>query len=233
MAKAKTSGQKAAETRKRRNAAKKATVTRRHRAAGLKAATTSKRRAAGKKAAETRSRRSEAKKATATRRHRAAELKAAATRKHRAAGKKAAATRARKDPFRGFRFRLEIGGIGRAAFSECSGLDGTTDVIDYREGNDKASSPREFSGQSKYTAIILKRGVTDDHSLWDWHKKVADGQLERKDGSVVLMSSGKEKIRWNFARGLPTKWTGPSFNATANEVAVESLEIVHEGVTKA
>ena len=109
----------------------------------------------------------------------------------------------------------------------------TSDVIDYREGTDKASSPRELSGQSKYTVITLKRGITDDHSLWDWHQKVTAGKLEHKNGTVVLMSSGKEKIRWNFIRGLPTKWTGPSFNATANEVAVETLEIVHEGITKA
>lgn len=188
---------------------------------------------AGRKAAETRRRRSAAKKTTATRRHRAAGLKAAATRKRRAAGKKAAAKRARKDPYRGYNFKLEIDGIRRAGFRECSGLDVTSDVIDYREGTDKTYSPRELSGQSKYTVITLKRGITDDHSLWDWYKKAADGQLDRKNGSIVLMSSGKEKIRWNFTHGLPTKWTGPSFNATANEVAVETLEIVHEGVTKA
>jgi len=188
---------------------------------------------AGKKAAETRRRSSAAKKATATRRHREAGLKAATTRKRRAAGKKPAATRARKDPYRGYNFKLEIDGIRRAGFRECSGLDMASDVIDYREGTDKAYSPRELSGQSKNTVIILKRGITDDHSLWNWHKKVAAGEIERKNGAVVQMSSGKEKIRWNFTNGWPTKWTGPSFNATANEVAVETLEIVHEGVTKA
>ena len=188
---------------------------------------------AGQKAAETRKRRSAAKKATATRGHRAAGLKAAATRRRRAAGQKTAATRPRKDPHRGYNFKLEIDGVRRAGFRECSGLDVTSDVIDYREGTHKAHSPAKLVGQSKYTVIILKRGITDDHTLWDWHKKVAAGELERKNGSVVLTSSGKEKIRWNFTHGLPTKWTGPSFNATANEVAVETLEIVHEGVTKA
>ena len=106
-------------------------------------------------------------------------------------------------------------------------------MIDYREGTDKAHPPTKLSGQSKYSVIILKWGITDDHSLWDWHKDVTDGKIERKKGSVVLMSSGKEKTRWNFTNGWPAKWTGPSFNATANEVAVETLEIVHEGVTKA
>jgi phage tail-like protein len=104
----------------------------------------------------------------------------------------------------------------------------TSDVIDYGEGTD-----RKVTGQSKYTAIILKRGITDDHSLWDWHKWVTAGKIKRKNGTVVLMSLGKEKNRWHFTNGWPTKWTGPSFDATANEVAVETLEIVHEGVTKA
>ena len=188
---------------------------------------------AGRRAAETRRRRSAAKKATATRRHRAAGVKAAATRKRRAAVKKAAATGDRKDPYRGFRFKLEIDGISRAGFSEVSGLDVTSDVIDYREGSVKAHSRRKVSGQLKYNNIVLKRGITDDHSLWDWHREVSAGKIERKNGSVVLTLSGKEKIRWNFTHGLPTKWTGPSFNATSNEVAVETLEIVHEGVTKA
>jgi len=56
----------------------------------------------------------------------------------------------------------------------------------------------------------------------------------RKNGSIVLMDeTGEEKLRWNFVNGWPTKWTGPSFNATSNEIAVETLEIVHEGLTKA
>jgi len=188
---------------------------------------------AGQKVADTGRHRNAAKKATATRRRRAAGVKAAATRKHRVARKKAAATRARKDPYRGYNFKLEIDGISRAGFRECSGLDATSDAADYREGTDKAYSLGKLAGESKYAVIILKRGITDDHSLWDWRKKVTDGRIERKNLSVVLMSSGKEKIRWDFTNAWPTKWTGPSFNANANEVAVETLEIVHEGVTKA
>jgi phage tail-like protein len=144
------------------------------------------------------------------------------------------ATGDRKDPFRGYNFKLEIDGISRNGFRECSGLDVTSDPIDYREGTDKAYSPRKLPGQSKYSNIVLKWGITDDHSLWDWRKKVIDGKTERKNGSIVLMDeSGEEKLRWNFEAGWPTKWSGPSFNATGNDVAVETLEIVHEGVKKA
>jgi phage tail-like protein len=59
------------------------------------------------------------------------------------------------------------------------------------------------------------------------------GKVERKNGSIVRFDdTGKEKVRWNFVGGRPTKWTGPTFNATGNEVAIETLEIAHEGVTR-
>lgn len=144
------------------------------------------------------------------------------------------ATGDRKDPYRGYNFKLEIDGINQAGFRECAGLDATSDPIDYREGTDKVYTNRKLPGQTKYSNITLKWGITDDHSLFDWRKKTIDGKTERKNGSIVLMNeSGEEKIRWNFVDGWPTKWTGPSFNATANEVAIETLEIVHEGVTQA
>ncbi len=58
--------------------------------------------------------------------------------------------------------------------------------------------------------------------------------MERKNGSIVLMNDAQEeKLRWNFSEAWPTKWTGPTFNATGNDVAIEALEIAHEGVTKA
>jgi len=134
----------------------------------------------------------------------------------------------RKDPFRGYNFKLEIDGISRNGFRECTGLEATSDPIE------KVFTPRKLPGQTKYSNITLKWGITDDHSLWDWRKKVIDGKTERKNGSVILMDeSGEEKLRWNFVNAWPNKWSGPSFNATANEVAIETLEIAHEGVTKA
>lgn len=144
------------------------------------------------------------------------------------------ATATRSDPYRNYNFRLEIEGIQKAGFKECSGLDATSDPVEYREGNEKTFTPRKLPGQVKYSNISLKWGVVDDHSLWDWRKKTIDGKTERKSGSIVLMDeSGQEKMRWNFVNGWPTKWTGPTFNATANEVAIESLDIAHEGVSKA
>jgi phage tail-like protein len=139
----------------------------------------------------------------------------------------------RRDPYRSYNFLVEIDGITRAGFQECSGLDTSQDPIEYREGTDPLT-PRKLPGIVKFSNITLKWGLTDDAELWEWRKKVSDGTIERKNGSIVLMNdAGEEKARWNFREGWPTKWTGPTFNATGTDVAVETLEIAHEGVEKA
>jgi len=143
------------------------------------------------------------------------------------------ATGERKDPFRAYNFLVEIDGITRAGFRECSGLDSSQDPIDYREGGEPLHV-RKLPGLVKFSNISLKRGITDDAELWQWRKKAMDGTVERKNGSIILLDdTGAEKARWNFVNGWPTKWTGPTFNATGNEVAIETLDIVHEGVAKA
>jgi phage tail-like protein len=143
------------------------------------------------------------------------------------------ATGERNDPYRVYNFLIEIDGITRGGFRECSGLDTAQDPIEYREGTDPLT-PRKLPGMNKYSNISLKWGMTDDAELWDWRQKAIDGKVERKNGSIVLMDdAGEEKWRWNFFEGWPTKWTGPSFNATGTEVAIEALEIAHEGLEKA
>ncbi len=143
------------------------------------------------------------------------------------------ATGERKDPYRSYNFLVEIDGMTRAGFRECSGLDTSQDPIDYREGGE-ALHVRKLPGLVKYSNISLKRGITDDAELWEWRKKAMDGKVERKNGSIILLDdTGTEKLRWNFVEGWPSKWTGPTFNATGNEVAIETLEIAHEGVAKA
>lgn len=139
----------------------------------------------------------------------------------------------RKDPYRVYNFIVEIDGITRAAFRECTGLDATQDVIEYREGSE-ATTPRKLPGLNKYSNITLKWGLSDDTDLWAWRQTAMDGKVERRNGSIVLLDdSGTEMLRWNFREGWPTQWTGPSLNATGNEVAIETLEIAHEGLVKA
>lgn len=139
----------------------------------------------------------------------------------------------RNDPYRGYNFIVEIDGVARAGFRECSGLDTAQDPIEYREGNE-AITVRKLPGLNKFSNITLKWGISDDTDLWDWRNKAADGKVERRNGSIVLLDDAREeKMRWNFREAWPTKWTGPSFNATGNEVAIETLEIAHEGVERA
>jgi phage tail-like protein len=139
----------------------------------------------------------------------------------------------RVDPYRGYNFLVEIDGITQAGFQEVSGLDSSTDSVDYREGNDP-NHVRKLTGLNKFSPITLKRGITDSDELWKWRATVASGKPVRKNGSVVLLDdTGAEKLRWNFSNGWPSKWTGPSFNSTSTAIAIEQLEITLEELTKA
>lgn len=139
----------------------------------------------------------------------------------------------RVDPYSNYNFHVEIDGITRAAFREASGFDSSIDVTEYREGGD-TTTPRKLPGQAHYSNIVLKWGVTDDVQLYKWHQAAIKGDVQRKNGSIVLLDrSGQEKARWNFTNAWPSKWTGPSFNAEGKDVAIETLELAHEGLTRA
>lgn len=133
------------------------------------------------------------------------------------------------DPYGNYNFHVEIDGITRAAFQECSGFDSTIDVIEHREGGDN-TTPRKLPGMTKYSNIVLKWGMTDDRELYDWHRQAILGNVVRKNGSIVLLNrKGEEVARWNFERAWPSKWDGPNLNAEGNDVAIETLELAHEG----
>jgi phage tail-like protein len=137
----------------------------------------------------------------------------------------------RIDPFRGFNFRVEFIGLSVASFSEVSGLNGDGDAVDYREGTDAINSVRKLQGMRKYANLMFKRGYTQDDTLWRWYARIAGGADERYNGSVVLMNEAHQDVmRWNFENGWINKIEGPSLKATGNEIAIEGMEIVHEGL---
>ena len=141
------------------------------------------------------------------------------------------ATGTRNDPYRAFNFRVEIDGLTVGAFSECSGLASDGDAVDYREGTDFALTVRKLPGLRKYSNITLKRGYTQNNELWRWYRNIVNGVADRRDGSIVLMDEErKDVLRWNFTSGWINKIEAPSFKANGNEVAMESIEIVHEGL---
>ncbi len=139
----------------------------------------------------------------------------------------------RNDPYGNYNFLVEIDGITRAAFQQVSGFDSTIDVVEHREGGEN-TTPRKLPGMTKYSNITLKWGLTDDHDLYDWHRQAVLGDVQRKNGSIILLDRhGTEKMRWNFVNAWPSKWDGPDFNAEGNDVAIETLELAHEGIERA
>ena len=140
------------------------------------------------------------------------------------------ATGDRIDPLPQFNFLIEIDGLTRGHFTEVSGLDGDTDPIEYREGSED-TTVRKLPGLKKFANISLKRGWTDDDELWLWRKTVLDGATERRSGSIIVLDEAREEaLRFNFREGWICKWMGPELNSTTNEVAIESIEICHEGL---
>lgn len=139
--------------------------------------------------------------------------------------------RDRTDPYRGFRFKVELGGIISGGFSDVSGLTVETEVETRKEGGEN-NFEYKFPKTTKYSNLILKRGISDD-SLWNWYKDVCFGKIERQDISVCLLDeAGDEVMRWNFEKAFPVKWNGPALDAANAKVAVESVEIVHHGLRK-
>jgi phage tail-like protein len=137
------------------------------------------------------------------------------------------------DPFASFNFLLEIDGVAKAGFSEVTGLNTETNVIEYREGSDP-NHMRKLPGLEKFGNVTLKRGVTPDPELFNWHKAVLDGEILRDESmSIVLLDERRQEVvRWNLQNAWPSKWVGPDLKAGANEIAFESVEIVHEGVER-
>ena len=138
----------------------------------------------------------------------------------------------REDPFVAFRFDLRFNEQSFGGFSECSGLNLETQVQEYLEGglNDHA---HKFPGRTVQTNLVLKRGVVD-HQLWDWYYKLTQGQVEPRDVTVLVKdpSGSTVDMEYRLSAAFPCKWTGPELNATQNNVAVETLELCHQGLQR-
>jgi phage tail-like protein len=140
-------------------------------------------------------------------------------------------TGVREDPYRAYNFQIEIDGVAVAGFSEVGGLSGDGDVIEYREGTDYPLTVRKLPGLRKYANITLKRGYTTSRVLWQWRLAVINGNVERRNGAIVLLDEQRHRVAaWHFENGWIVKYEGPPLNAKGNEVALETVEIAHEGL---
>ena len=117
------------------------------------------------------------------------------------------------------------------AFSDVSGLSGELEVLAHPEGGQNAFV-HQLPVRHTWGRLTLKKGVVLDRILWDWFDKGLSGSLgARRDGSVTLLTpAGQPAITWEFRAGLAAKWTGPDLSAREGAIAIEALEIVHQGL---
>jgi phage tail-like protein len=142
----------------------------------------------------------------------------------------------RDDPYGCYNFEVTVTGISndgkavKGSFSEVSGLEAEIGVIEYRNGSEDITV-RKLPGLKKFTNIILKRGIVGDLTFWNWMVAGLSGLVQRASMSIVLLDENRNPVmQWNFTRAWPCKWKGPMLNAKGNEVAIETLEICHEGM---
>ncbi len=122
------------------------------------------------------------------------------------------------------RFHLEIDGYATASFLRCSGLGAEREVFVYREGGADIASI--LPGSVRPSTLAFEVGLTRGGELFSWFERG-----DRRDGAVVLESSaGEEQMRWEFERGVPIRWLGPQLDAGSAAVAIERIELAHEGL---
>jgi phage tail-like protein len=134
-------------------------------------------------------------------------------------------------PVPGFNFTVVWGGA-RIAFSEVTGLNAEVQVIEYRHGDSRSLSGVKMAGLKKYGNITLKRGVfANDNDYQKWMQEIYVEDPWRRDLTITLLNEKREEtMTWEVSAAWPTKITSPDLKGSGNEVAIESIEIAHEGV---
>ena len=123
-----------------------------------------------------------------------------------------------------------VGDVALGGFSECTGLEMSLKIEEYNEGGRNSGALR-FPTRVNWSNITLKKGMGLGTALWGWHYGFVEGKGKRRDGIITLLNEMRMPMTvWYFRRGLPVKYTGPSLNATQNSVAIEAIEIAHEGI---
>lgn len=139
----------------------------------------------------------------------------------------------RRDPYMAYNFVVEIEGLVKGGFTEVSGLESEIELEEYREGG-RNQFPHQFPGAIRYPRLVLSRGLTDVDVLWNWYQNATQGKIRLKNGTIMLYDRRQQTavMWWSFKQAYPVKWVGPQLNASnATEVAVERLELVHQGLT--
>ena len=145
-------------------------------------------------------------------------------------------TAQRIDPFPTFKFHVEVGDITEAAFTECSGLEMSTDVFEYIEGG-LNEYVHKLPVRTKVSNVTLKRGFTTSNELYDWYREMENALRQGKSFSfrqvtITLRTTVNQEdvMRWTLDKAFPVKWAGPAFKADETAVAIETLEFAHHGI---
>ena len=138
----------------------------------------------------------------------------------------------RKDPLRNCRYRVEIDGTAQTSPSQISGIEAAIESIEYREGADPLQI-RQLAGLPKYGPLVLKYGLTQSKELYDWFKLGIEGKADPRNITIIALDmEGNDMVRWKLVNAWPAKYQAPDFNGKGNEVALETFEIVYEGLVR-
>lgn len=134
-------------------------------------------------------------------------------------------------PYRTFNFRVEVDGLPETDFQEVVLPGVRIEVVEYRMGADKVSGTRKLPGRATTGNLVLRRGIDQDLSLWNWFKTVRDGDLDRRNVVIVLLDAERVEVRrWQISRAWPTAYEPSPLHAQKNEIAIETLELACEGL---
>ncbi len=143
---------------------------------------------------------------------------------------------AEMDSLVGFKFSLDLQGTAKGYFKEVSGIGSEHELIEDKLITDKGIEfTKKLPGRLKWNDVTLKRGITDNMDIWEWRKLAEDGDMAkaRKDCSIIMYDrAGKAQARWDFVQAWPSKVTGPEAKSDSNDVGIEEMVLVHEGLAR-
>jgi phage tail-like protein len=144
----------------------------------------------------------------------------------------------RDDPYGNFNFLVHLGdgaggdpGTVIGGFSEVSGLGMEVCVVEYRNGNEKPNTVRRIAGITRFSDVVLRRGVIGSGDLLEWLQRVSAGHREARTVTITLLDESQQPVvTWRLRKAQPRRWVGPALAATGGDVAIEELVLVHEGL---
>jgi phage tail-like protein len=139
-----------------------------------------------------------------------------------------------EDPLLGYNFLLELEGAAAGYFTECNGIGSEHEIVEHKVVDKQGHEiVRKIPGRMKYTDVTLKRGITSAMDLWKWRDEIVKGDViaARKNATIHMLDRTYSPVAtWHFTNAWPSKLTGPTMKADSNDIGVEEVVIVHEGM---